>query len=182
MGSLQLLPINDSIVYLQSIYVKGTGSGNFPRLRFVAVTYGEDAALVDYQQAARDRFLTIEDAVKALVTGQTPDENTVTNPDEQAPTDTTPTTGGNTTPTTGGTTPTTGPLPDSIPELLAEADAEFAAADVALRQGGPGALAEYQTHIERARDAVARANELAAAAPGGDSTSTTTTTTQPLNA
>ena len=181
LGALQLIPIDDSIVYLQSIYVKGTGSGNFPRLRFVAVTYGEDAALVDYQQAARDRFLTIEDAVKALVTGQTPDETDIENPDEETPPDTTPTTEG-TTPPTGETPTTQPPLPDSIPELLAEADAEFAAADVALREGGPGALAEYQTHIERAREAVARANQLSAQAASGAPTTTTTTITEPLDA
>ena len=50
----------------------------------------------------------------------------------------------------------------TVDELIAAAEAEFQAAEDALRAGGPGALSLYEGHIARARDFVDRANSLLA--------------------
>ncbi|MDP1794265.1 MAG: UPF0182 family protein, partial [Acidimicrobiales bacterium] len=73
------------------------------------------------------------------------------------------------------TTPS-GPSTSSISSLLAQAEAEFAAAEAALKSGN---LAEYQSHTTKAREFNRRARE---AADAQQSTSTaTTTTTRPAS-
>jgi len=63
----------------------------------------------------------------------------------------------------GGEQPPTGSVEQQIRTLLEEAAAHFEAADAALRAGD---LATYQREIDAAREAVARANELAAGLAG----------------
>src|SRR5207244_1460437 len=36
-GSLQLIPVGNSIVYVRPFYVRGTGTGAYPKFQFVAV-------------------------------------------------------------------------------------------------------------------------------------------------
>jgi uncharacterized protein len=55
-GAVQLLPINDSVIYIRPIWLKGQGGSSFPRFRFVAMTYGEQAVLAD----------SVDDGVRAL--------------------------------------------------------------------------------------------------------------------
>ena len=79
---------------------------------------------------------------------------------------------------TGGETPNTpsGPSSASVSSLLAQAEAEFQAADDALRNGD---LAGYQSHTAKAREYNRRAKEAADASPP---VSSTTTTTRPASA
>jgi hypothetical protein len=44
-GDVQLIPIGDSILYVRPIYVETTEGAAFPRFKFVAVAYGENAVL-----------------------------------------------------------------------------------------------------------------------------------------
>jgi len=56
-GNVQLLPVGDSIIYMRPIYVKGgSGQGAYPRVKFVAATYGERSVLAG----------SVDDALKML--------------------------------------------------------------------------------------------------------------------
>ena len=44
-GDVQLIPIGDSILYVRPIYVQTTEGAAFPRFKYVAVAYGENAVL-----------------------------------------------------------------------------------------------------------------------------------------
>ena len=44
-GSVQVLPVRNSFVYVQSFYVTGQSSSTFPRVRFVIVSYGDQSVL-----------------------------------------------------------------------------------------------------------------------------------------
>ncbi len=173
---MQLLPIANSIIYLQPIYVEGQGS-SIPRLRYVALAYGERAALVDFEVTGPNRWLTIEEAVNALIVGEEGTESGDV-PEDGTDGETTPTTSGTTTPTTSGTTtPTTVPNGD-VTSLLAAAASELAQADEARVAGDLGA---YQQHVTQARQYIDQANALSASTstvPG----STTTTTDAPVDA
>jgi uncharacterized membrane protein (UPF0182 family) len=170
-GNVQLIPIDNAIVYARPIYVLGQGEGQFPRLRFVAVAYDDDAVLVDLESRNPLAVSTIDQAMRLLLAGIEPEVPTgepiePEDPDEpEEPTE----------PSEPGEP--SEPLPDEVDALLAEAQAEFDAADDALAAGGADALAEYQRHVERARELVERANELLAE---GGSGPTTTTSSIPI--
>ena len=70
---MQLIPIGDSIVYVRPIYVEGQGEGQFPRLRFVALTYGNNAVLVDFEGGEGD-LTTVQQGVAGAAVGE-PDES-----------------------------------------------------------------------------------------------------------
>jgi hypothetical protein len=147
-GTIQLIPVGNSIVYVQPIYVENEGSASFPVYQFVAVfAQGRDPVTAP----------TVNDAIELLFPGTT------------GGTGTTPTT------PTGPTTPTEPTTPSSVQQLLDDATAKFNDAEEALRSGDLGG---YQSLVKEAQDLVARAQQLlntgTAAAP---STSTTTTTT-----
>ncbi|HEY3097048.1 MAG TPA: UPF0182 family protein [Acidimicrobiia bacterium] len=40
-GSLQLIPVGNSILYIRPFYVQGAGASSFPQFRFVVVAYGD---------------------------------------------------------------------------------------------------------------------------------------------
>src|SRR5262245_52114123 len=61
LGDVQTVPIDDSIVYARPVYVEGQGAGQFPRLRFVALAYGNNAVLVDFEGNAAAGDLTTVD-------------------------------------------------------------------------------------------------------------------------
>ncbi len=76
-GSLQLIPVGDSILYIRPLYVEGRGASSFPQFRFVVVfTPGQQAVLAS----------SVEDGLNQLFgiapTTETPTEET---PTEEAP-------------------------------------------------------------------------------------------------
>jgi uncharacterized membrane protein (UPF0182 family) len=143
-GAVQLLPVNDSILYMRPIFVEGRGASSYPRFRFVAMTYGDDAVLA----------YTVAEAVDALFRGgpvapedpteEPPDQGPGEEPPEEPPEEEPP----------GTTAP---PGDGSVAELLAQAQDEFEAAERALREGGENALGEYQEHVRRAQELVQQA-------------------------
>jgi uncharacterized protein len=63
-GSLQLIPVGNSILYIRPFYVQGAGDGSFPQFRFVVVAYGDqDPVLAS----------TVEQGL-AILFGQAPPE------------------------------------------------------------------------------------------------------------
>jgi uncharacterized membrane protein (UPF0182 family) len=172
-GDVQLLPIGDTIVYIRPVWVEGESSQTFPRYKFVAAVVGERAVLGnDVNDAVRALLTGEPTALQASVVGNGGNQGGNGNQDGSN--------GGNQ--GGGGTTTTTAP-PTTVPpsgdetvaELLARADAEFADAEDSMRAGD---FLGWATHIDNARQLVEQANRLASAAPPAGGTSATTTTTQ----
>jgi len=104
-GSLQLIPVGNSILYIRPFYVQGAGDGSFPQFRFVVVAYGDqDPVLAS----------TVEDGLAQLF-GQAPAQPL---PGADEPT-TPPAPGG------GG----------NVQDLLSQASDRYREAQEALRQG-----------------------------------------------
>jgi uncharacterized membrane protein (UPF0182 family) len=81
-GSLQLIPVGNSILYIRPFYVQGAGTSSFPQFRFVVVAYGDQNPV---------RASTVEEGL-AILFGQAPPQAPTDEPG--APT-TPPPTGGN---------------------------------------------------------------------------------------
>jgi uncharacterized membrane protein (UPF0182 family) len=158
-GDIQLIPIENSIIWARPIYVQGEGASSFPRFRFLVVSYGRRSVL------AAD----IEDGLAQIFEGAPPRvdlEDGGTGPDGSGDGNGTTTT--TTTTTTPPTTPTTQPeLPDDVEELLQVADEAFADAEAALQDGD---LVTWAQKLEEAQAAVAEARRLST-----EAASTTTT-------
>jgi uncharacterized protein len=81
-GSMQLIPVGDSIIYVRPYYVQSSGQSSFPTFRYVAVfTEGEEPVLAE----------TVPEALASLITGEPPplDGEEPTEPDGETPTDAT---------------------------------------------------------------------------------------------
>ena len=65
-GNVQLIPVGQSIIYARPIYVEGQGEGQFPRLRFVALAYGNSAVLVDFA-AGEGQINTVDQGIRLLL-------------------------------------------------------------------------------------------------------------------
>jgi uncharacterized protein len=158
-GSMQLIPVGDSILYVRPYYVEGTAESSYPQFRFVVVTapgQNLDPVLDNTIQGGLNQLFDLglpepetgpEDPT-GPIDGTEPSE-----PDEP---------GQPTTPPVP-TTPATG----TVQELLDQAAEAFDLAQEALRAGQ---FAEYERLIERAADLVDQARN-----PEGGSTPTTTT-------
>jgi uncharacterized protein len=137
-GDFLVIPLQDSLLYVQPVYVESNQPNAIPELRRVVVVNGSQIGLGDTLTEA------LEDSVSGAVEPPPPD-------------------GGEEPPPTGGS------VEEQIQAALDEAAQHFAAADQALRAGD---LATYQTEIEAAQQATARAQELIAGLLGVDATTT----------
>jgi len=142
-GDFLVIPVEDTFLYVQPVYVRASQQASLPELKFVLVVNGTggEVALGN----------TLDEALDAAI-GADEEPQEPTEPGEpQEPTE------------------PTGPVDRQIQQLLVEATEHFLAADAALQDGD---LALYQEEIEQARDLVAQAEALAAGrvAPtaGGD--------------
>jgi len=104
-GSLQLIPVGNSILYIRPFYVQAAGPSGFPQFRFVVVAYGGQDPVV---------ALTVDQGLAQLF-GQAP-------PAELP--------GGGT-----PTPPTTPPTGGNVQDLLNQATQRYQQAQDALRQG-----------------------------------------------
>ena len=154
-GNMLVVPINESVMYVQPIYVSADPEGSaaasdiaaLPEVKFVIVVFGDRIVMRE----------TLDESLQAVFGDVVPvvDEGT--------------TDGGT---TDGGTTDggTTEPLSDDVTEtvsqLLVQADAAFARADAALRDAD---LATYQTEVVEAQRLLDQARELIEGALVGES-------------
>jgi uncharacterized membrane protein (UPF0182 family) len=141
-GNMLVVPIEESVMYVQPIYVSADPEGSaaasdiaaLPEVKFVIVVFGDRIVMRE----------TLAESIQAVFG------------DPTAPTVETDDSGGDTTGDTGGVE-----LPEDVTEavgqLLLEADAAFARADAALRNAD---LATYQREVADAQALVDQARTL----------------------
>jgi uncharacterized membrane protein (UPF0182 family) len=137
-GNLLTLPLGDSFLYVEPLYVQST----YPTLQRVLVTYGNK---IGYGA-------TLTDALSDLQPGHSPGQTlkqlgvTTTNP---APTTTPPSTSAPSTPPAAGTgTPSgTATVPASQQQLLASLNQAFAQLQAAYRSGDLAAIGQAQADV-----------------------------------
>jgi uncharacterized membrane protein (UPF0182 family) len=131
-GSLQLIPVGNSIVYVRPFYVRGAGSSGFPKFQFVAVfTQGSPAVCAPTVNGALDQLFGSGQAGAACTPGlaNTGGSNTGGG---STPTTTTPPT---TTPSATTTPTTVPPSTGSRQDLLNQASQAYDQAQASLRAG-----------------------------------------------
>ena len=136
-GNLLTLPVGGGLLYVQPLYTqRTTGQGNYPVLRFVAVSFGETVGV----------GTTLSEAIFSLldINPDAPPVDPAPEPDPEPGADPEP--------------PPTGTPEAQIRKLLSEADALFVQADAALRAGD---LATYSTKVDAARVKIDRALTIA---------------------
>jgi uncharacterized membrane protein (UPF0182 family) len=153
-GSLQLIPVGNSIVYVRPFYAQSRQEGSFPQFQFVVV----------YSQGAGNAFCgqTVEDGLNQLLGLAPTTACSISTTPGGTGSDTTTTT--TTTPGTATTTPaTTAPTTTTVPatagsaqELLNQAAKDLDDAQTALEAGN---LGEYQRLVNDARTKVKQAQQ-----------------------
>jgi uncharacterized protein len=167
LGEVDIVPIDNTLLYVQSVYVESS-SLQVPQLRDVVVVYNGtafhsgnaslDNALCQVTNPDRSQPFSNYCGTAAATsqvpssTGTAPSTGTVS--------------GSTTTTTTPSTTAPAGSTPGSVvppagltvKSLLAQAQSDFAAANAALKAGN---LAQYQTDINQAESLVSEAQVLA---------------------
>ncbi|WP_299051751.1 UPF0182 family protein [uncultured Nocardioides sp.] len=151
-GNLLTVPVAGQLLYVQPIYaLRSAGEGNFPVLRYVAVSFGQDSvgvgetlgeALYDVLSLPGDPPDTQDDPGGEDPGGQDPQEGNA---------------GG------GGGEPT-GTVNEQIRDLLDQADQAFTDAQEALDAGD---LQGYQDANDNAQDLIEQAIELSEGGGGG---------------
>ncbi|HUF85391.1 MAG TPA: UPF0182 family protein [Acidimicrobiia bacterium] len=126
-GSLQLIPVGDSILYIRPIYVRGSGTSGFPQFRFVAVfTAGRSPVLATSVEDGLNQLFGLAPA-ESPTDGEEPAED-----DEE-------------------------PASEDVQVLLDRAAERFNEAQEALQQGDLGGyqalMEEVGELIEQARQA-----------------------------
>ena len=139
-GSLQLLPIQNALVYVRPYYIENTVGRRLPKFSFVVVYANGKAASGGTVQEALEKLGLSDSAEEAPIVGETDPGKEPTDPTEPViPTD----------PTDAPSDPT-----DSLESLLRQAQDAFAEAEEALQTGDLGA---YQEAVERANALVTSA-------------------------
>ena len=138
-GSLQLIPVGESIVYIRPYFVQGTGESSFPEFRFVVVSNAnpEDQPVLanSVQEGLNELYPEL-----GLSEPETGPEGAEPLPDEGEP-----------------PPDEEDQAPADVQELLDQAAQAFADAEAALMAGD---LAEYQRLVDEAANLVERAQDL----------------------
>ena len=139
-GNLIVVPVDDSLIYLQPVYLQSQQSA-FPEFQRIIVASPRQVVWAETLGEALDLLLEAE--------GEAP-----TTPPTPTPTPTTPPT------PTPGPSPSVGPdgLPADVPGLITFANEHFELAQAALRDGD---FALYGEEIANVEAALQRLNELA---------------------
>ncbi|MEX1008484.1 MAG: UPF0182 family protein [Acidimicrobiia bacterium] len=144
-GSLQLIPVGNSLLYVRPFYAQGRGSGSFPQFQFVAVftqDFGQAVCAQNVNDALNQLFGQADRSASCNVA--------ITGVQPGTPTSTTTTAPPGTVTTTPGPTTT---LPASTQELIALASKTYGDAQDALKAGD---FARYATLITQLGDILAK--------------------------
>lgn len=158
-GSMQLIPVGNSLIYVRPFYAQGRGEGSYPLFQFVVVFSQDYGAFCGPNvQDALDQMLSrTERATQCNIsgvlpgTGGTTSTTTTTTPSGAATT--TPTT---TPATTAPTTTTVPPAAGSVQDLLNQAAQDLDNAQKALESGD---LGKYQQLVNDAKLKVKQAQQ-----------------------
>ncbi|UGY93527.1 UPF0182 family protein [Streptomyces gobiensis] len=139
-GNLLTVPLEGGLLYVEPVYVRGAGT-NYPRMRKVLVTYGEEIAFKNTLEEALDDVFGVE-----------PDEETDTGEREETPAE----------PEEETTPPGDAP---TLTEALKEAQDAYEAGQRALRDGDWEAYGKAQKDLQSALNDLEEAQQ---GAGGGD--------------
>jgi uncharacterized protein len=139
-GNLIVVPVGDSLIYLQPVYLQSTGSA-FPEFRRIVVASPREVVWAETLGEALRLLLAAENGA-APGPGATP----------------TPEPGPSATPGPTATPGPEGPLPSDVAGLIAYANTHFERAQAALRAGD---FATYGAEIAKVEAALKRLDELA---------------------
>jgi uncharacterized membrane protein (UPF0182 family) len=149
LGTVQILPIADSLLYVRPLYVSSSQT-SYPLLEDVVVLYGKQVSMAPtLTEALSDIFGASSNSGSSSSGGGTSG--------------------------TSGTGGTSGPVSVRVRTLIASAAQDYSSAQQALAAGN---LGNYQKDVQAAGKALQSANQLLAN-PGSASASSTTTTTTP---
>ena len=149
-GSLIVVPLDDSLIYLQPVYLQSTGSA-FPEFKRIVVASPRQVVWSDSLGSALRLLLTAEASG-----APNPSPGTTPTPTPTPTANTSPPPGGS--PTTGPTAPPNAQLPTDVPGLIDYANLHFALAQTALRDGD---FARYGAEIALVEGALQRLQVLA---------------------
>ena len=129
LGDMLVVPIGESVLYVQPVYLEAE-QGGLPEFRRVVVVHGDDIEWDDTLDGALAKIFGSADLAAPAPDDDVDDPGAAPDPDEPAP------------------------LPRTVRDLLSDASDAFDRANEALRSGD---LAEYQRLIEEAARLVERA-------------------------
>jgi hypothetical protein len=153
-GNLLVVPIEDSLLYVQPIYLTAdTGGTGIPQFKRVVASYNSQIEIADSLDQVLVQLFGAPDTEPDTGDGDGDGEGEGDG---------------------GGTTPPDGTLEERVTDLLDLAAIAFDEADAALRQGN---LALYQQRIDEAREYIEEANRLIS-----DATDPSTSTAEPAKA
>jgi hypothetical protein len=159
-GNLLTLPIGeDGLLYVQPLYVEGTGQNSFPLLRKVLVNYGDRVGYADTLEEALDQVFGPGAGEAAVGGGETPttdepaDDPTTTPTTPEAPTP----------PPDGGGTPGGAGLDQAVADIQTALEA----LESAQRSGDFAAQGQALEDLQEAVTAYQQAQQTAPATPGG---------------
>ena len=162
-GNLLTLPIGaNGLLYVQPLYVEGTGENSFPLLRKVLVAYGAQVGYANTLSEALDQVFGAgagDTATDSDDAGTTPDE-------QESPTPTTP---APTTPADPSAPPADGGGTPGVDQALTDVDAALQRLEDAQRNGDFAAQGQALADLQRAVEAyeTAKGSAGAAATPTG---------------
>jgi uncharacterized membrane protein (UPF0182 family) len=161
LGNILMVPIGQSMLYVRPLYVTST-SNSLPALKFIIAVFGQHVGIESTLNAALNDVLGV--SLQPSASGAT------------------------STPSSNGTSPIGSAAAAKAEQDLKQAAADYTQAQAYLKQGGAGALGNYQSEIDAMNELIVEAEALlnggatssgTAAPPGGaapkpGSTSTST--------
>jgi len=133
-GNLLVIPIEDSLLYVEPMFMKASGENSLPEMRRVIVAYGDTIVMEE----------TLSEALEAIFGEAAPDAGRPEQPEEPVQ------------PTEPGELPEEGPA-ENLEELIASANELFERAQEALRTGN---WAEYGERLARLEEVLNRLQQL----------------------
>lgn len=158
-ANIVIVPIEDSLLYVQPLYVRG-GANSPALLRRIIVEYDGEVAIGDSLREALEglpQFESVPETPDDIPINDDLDPEADPDPPEDDPND-----------------PVAPADPDDVASLLVEAQDFFAAADAALAEGD---FAGYGDNVAEARDRIDQVEDILAGDVGDSPEDNTTTTT-----
>jgi uncharacterized protein len=155
-GNLLTLPIGeDGLLYVQPLYVEGTGQNSFPLLRKVLVNYGDRVGYADTLEGALDQVFGAGAGEAAADGGATPPTDEPAAPEPTEPAE--------------PTTPTVPPDGEqaTLDQAVAGIQSALQALEDAQRSGDFAAQGQALEDLQGAVTAYQQAQQAAGSTPGG---------------